>query len=73
MPWLCVAENELRVSSDGTVMLRAATGESSSGEDISSEISVILLDAESNTVFSGSGGQSQLVPPLDSVTYIAES
>ena len=71
MPAILVEQTELILGSDDTVTLRAATGRSSSGEDISADIEVVLLDCVSNVVFSGKGDAAQEIGTLDGGTYIA--
>ena len=71
MPKIYVDGAELRFASDDNVILRAAVGESSFGEDISASIRVELLDAVSKVVFSGSGCEAQSVGTLASGTYVA--
>ena len=71
MPKLVVDKAELRFASDDSVILRAATGKSSAGDDISARIQVSLVDSMSKNVFSGKGDQPQNVGTLVGGTYVA--
>ena len=71
MPKITVDREEAFFTSDDTVVLRAATGIATDGTDLSQDIKVVLLDAMSKEVFTGTGNTEQTVMPLSGGTYIA--
>ncbi len=71
VPVLKLSDSEASFSVDGNVMLRAAAAESSSGDDISADLKVLLLDCNSTVLFNGNGNTEQNAGKLGRGTYTA--
>jgi len=71
MPRIELERSEAVFASYSDILLRAASGKSSQGKDISAHIKVRLIDAESRELFFGKGNVSQKLGDLGSGTYVA--